>query len=69
MQKYSILTIGDGLVAQIPALLGAMSAGLIVTRVTDSESDRHLGDSIGKQFLGDTACTHRDRWHLLRWRL
>ncbi len=51
MQKYSILTIGDGLVAQIPALLGAMSAGLIVTRVTDSESDRHLGDSIGKQFL------------------
>ena len=51
MQKYSILTIGDGLVAQIPALLGAMSAGLIVTRVTDGESDRHLGDSIGKQFL------------------
>ena len=51
MQKYSILTIGDGLVAQIPALLGAMSAGLIVTRVTDVEADRHLGDSIRKQFL------------------
>jgi type III secretion protein V len=51
MQKYSILTIGDGLVAQIPALLGAMSAGLIVTRVTDSESDVHLGDSIGQQFF------------------
>ena len=50
MQKYSILTIGDGLVAQIPALLGAMSAGLIVTRATDTESDRHLGDSIQKQF-------------------
>ena len=50
MQKYSILTIGDGLVAQIPALLGAMSAGLIVTRSTDNESDRHLGDSIQKQF-------------------
>lgn len=48
--KYSILTIGDGLVAQIPALLGAMAAGLIVTRATDSESDRHLGDSIQKQF-------------------
>ena len=50
MQKYSILTIGDGLVAQIPALLGAMSAGLIVTRATDAQSDRHLGDSIQKQF-------------------
>lgn len=48
--KYSILTIGDGLVAQIPALLGAMAAGLIVTRATDSRSDRHLGDSIQKQF-------------------
>ena len=50
ISKYSILTIGDGLVAQIPALLGAMAAGLIVTRATDSESDRHLGDSIQKQF-------------------
>ncbi len=50
MSKYSILTIGDGLVAQIPALLGAMAAGLIVTRATDSQSDRHLGDSIQKQF-------------------
>jgi len=49
MSKYSILTIGDGLVAQIPALLGAMSAGLIVTRVTDGTADKHLGDSIQKQ--------------------
>lgn len=46
--KYSILTIGDGMVAQIPALLGAMAAGLIVTRTTDDE-DRHLGDAIRKQ--------------------
>lgn len=50
ISKYSILTIGDGLVAQIPALLGAMAAGLIVTRATDSDNDRHLGDSIQKQF-------------------
>lgn len=49
MSKYSILTVGDGMVAQIPALLGAMSAGLIVTRATDEQSDRHLGDSIQKQ--------------------
>ncbi|MEE9335088.1 MAG: flagellar biosynthesis protein FlhA [Granulosicoccaceae bacterium] len=50
MSKYSILTIGDGMVAQIPALLGAMAAGLIVTRVTDTDGDSHLGDSIQKQF-------------------
>jgi type III secretion protein V len=49
MAKYSILTVGDGMVAQIPALLGAMSAGLIVTRATDETTDRHLGDSIQKQ--------------------
>jgi type III secretion protein V len=49
MTKYSILTIGDGMVAQIPALLGAMAAGLIVTRTNDDEHDKHLGDAIRKQ--------------------
>jgi type III secretion protein V len=49
MTKYSILTIGEGMVAQIPALLGAMAAGLIVTRTTDDEHDKHLGDAIRKQ--------------------
>ncbi|MBC7942415.1 MAG: FHIPEP family type III secretion protein [Chitinophagaceae bacterium] len=49
MHTYSILSIGEGLVAQIPALLGAMAAGLLVTRATDEERDRHLGDAIGRQ--------------------
>ena len=49
--KYSILTIGDGMVTQIPALLGAMSAGLLVTRTTDDEHDKHLGDAIGRQLM------------------
>src|SRR5882672_4197058 len=49
MSKFSILTVGEGMVAQIPALLGAMSAGLIVTRTTDDEHDKHLGDAIRKQ--------------------
>jgi type III secretion protein V len=48
LAKYSILTIGEGMVAQIPALLGAMAAGLIVTRTTD-EDDKHLGDAVRKQ--------------------
>lgn len=50
VNKYSILTIGDGLVAQIPALFGAMAAGLIVTRVSDVESEDNLGDAIQQQF-------------------
>ena len=51
MVKYSILTIGDGLATQIPALLGAMAAALIVTRTQSDDTDRHLGDSIRKQVL------------------
>ena len=48
LETYSILTIGDGMVAQIPALLGAMAAGLVVTRTT-SDGDAHLGSTIGRQ--------------------
>lgn len=49
VHRYSILSIGEGMVAQIPALLGAMAAGLLVTRTNDDEHDRHLGDAIRKQ--------------------
>ena len=38
MSTYSLLTIGDGLVTQIPALLMAVSTGMIVTR-SNAESD------------------------------
>jgi type III secretion protein V len=51
-QTYSILTIGDGLVAQIPALLSAIAAGLIVTRTAGDESDPHLGASIARELRG-----------------
>lgn len=50
--KYSILTIGEGLVAQIPALLGAMAAGLMVTRTTDEEDTSNLGQTIQRQLSG-----------------
>jgi type III secretion protein V len=46
---YSILTIGDGLVSQIPAILATMAAGLVVTRTAGEVDDRHLGDSITRQ--------------------
>jgi len=50
MMTYSILTIGDGLVAQIPALLIAMTAGIIVTRVSSDDSSA-LGGEISQQIL------------------
>ncbi|MEP5175232.1 flagellar biosynthesis protein FlhA [Marinobacter alexandrii] len=37
MQRYALLTIGDGLVAQIPSLLLSTSAAIMVTRVTSSQ--------------------------------
>ncbi|AMM19717.1 EscV/YscV/HrcV family type III secretion system export apparatus protein [Frondihabitans sp. PAMC 28766] len=46
LSKYGILTIGDGLVTQIPALLMAVSTGMIVTR-SNAESD--LGTTAGNQ--------------------
>lgn len=42
---YTLLTIGDGLVAQIPALIISTAAGLVVSRVNTEED-------IGKQFTG-----------------
>src|SRR5690554_308094 len=49
---YSILTIGDGLVSQIPAILATIAAGLVVTRTTSDVDDKHLGAAIGRQVSG-----------------
>ena len=40
IEKYILLTIGDGLVAQIPSLLLSVSAAIMVTRVNSSEDMR-----------------------------
>ncbi len=50
LQLYSILTIGDGLISQIPALLISITAGIIVTRVSTEEAT-DLGNEIGSQLL------------------
>ena len=52
LQLYSILTIGDALVSQIPALLIAICAGIIVTRVSSEEAGMDLGSDIGGQLIG-----------------
>lgn len=47
LNVYSIATVGDGLVSQIPALLISTATGMIVTRAA---SDSTLGQDITKQF-------------------
>lgn len=62
LEKYTILTIGDGLVSQIPALLISVATGIIVTRAA---SDGDLGSDLVKQlfgspqvlYIGAAACT------------
>jgi flagellar biosynthesis protein FlhA len=47
MTTYSLLSIGDGLVSQIPALLLSVATGLIVTR---SANDGDMGSTVALQF-------------------
>ena len=49
LQHYVILTIGDGLVSQIPSLLISLSTGLLVTKGSD---DRDIGDTMLTQLFG-----------------
>ena len=48
VRTFSILSVGDGLVTQIPALVIATTAGILVTKTT---SDDSLGDEIGGQLF------------------
>src|SRR5574343_237962 len=45
---YTLLTIGDGLVAQIPGLIISIAAGMVVTRVSD---DRDIGQQVMGQMF------------------
>lgn len=51
-ETYSLLTVGDGLVAQIPALLVSVAAGTVVTRVASTER-LDLGTEISRQLLSN----------------
>lgn len=47
LHKYTLLTVGDGIVTQIPALIIAVASGIIITRAA---TDSRLGVEIIKQF-------------------
>jgi flagellar biosynthesis protein FlhA len=48
IQTYSILSIGDGLVSQIPSVIISVSSGFLVTKISSNHS---VGQDISKQFL------------------
>jgi flagellar biosynthesis protein FlhA len=48
-KTYTLLTIGDGLVAQIPGLLLSVAVAIIVTRIS---RDQDVGQELGKQLFG-----------------
>ncbi len=53
---YTMLTIGDGLVAQIPALIISTAAGIIVTR--NSSSDSNMGAEVAGQLFSSTKAVY-----------
>ncbi len=62
IEMYSVLTVGDGLVSQIPALLITLSAGVLTTRVASKNAQATLGDNLKAELftnpkvLGIGAC-------------
>lgn len=48
---YTLLSIGDGLVSQIPSLMIAIAAGIVTTRVSSDKKDTNLGKEISEQLL------------------
>jgi flagellar biosynthesis protein FlhA len=55
LSRFTVLTVGDGLVSQIPALLVSTSAGMVVTR---SSSKLNLGQSITLQIFRQTKALY-----------
>lgn len=51
-QVYTLLSIGGGLVSQIPSLLISLTAGIVTTRVSSDKKDSNLGSDISSQLLG-----------------
>jgi len=48
VRRYTVLTIGDGLLSQIPSLLNSIAAGLVVTRVQVDEVSTLSGDLLSQ---------------------
>jgi type III secretion protein V len=59
--RFSILSIGDAMVSQIPSLLISVAAGVMITRVADDtpgEPGRSLGEEIGRQLTSNSRALY-----------
>lgn len=56
--KYTTLTVGDGIISQVGSLLIAISSGILVTRVYDSESEDTIVASIFKELMKSGMVTY-----------
>jgi type III secretion protein V len=58
--RFSILSVGDAMVSQIPSLLLSVAAGVMITRVADERTAKplSLGDEIGKQLTSSTRALY-----------
>lgn len=55
LETYTILSIGDGLVAQVPALIISTAAGIVVTRVATEED---FSGQLAQQFAGNSTALY-----------
>ena len=60
-QTYTLLTVGEGLVTQIPALLVSTATGIIVTRAA---SESHLGEELAREVIFHPVVISRVGWLL-----
>jgi type III secretion protein V len=59
--RFSVLSVGDAMVSQIPSLLISVAAGVMITRVADDsggEPSRSLGEEITRQFSGNARALY-----------
>ena len=62
LYRYTILTIGDGLVSQIPSLMISIAAGVVVTRAS---TEAALGGNLAKQFFARSEALYLSATALL----
>jgi len=57
--RFAVLSVGDGMVSQIPSLLISVSAGVLTTRVADKQQSQvPLGQEIFRQLTGDSQALY-----------
>ncbi|SOE96844.1 type III secretion protein V [Burkholderia sp. D7] len=58
--RFSVLSVGDAMVSQIPSLLLSVAAGVMITRVSDERQSkpRSLGDEIGRQLSSSSRALY-----------